>query len=111
MIHGLEEKSRKELVEIVKVQIEEHQKLLARNEELVKEKAETIADALANLMDERGIENFRVDCFNDSKTGRQIEVICRYLDGKSVADVLTELREENNRLKQVLEDSRSDSQN
>ena len=110
MIHGLEEKSRKELVEIVKVQIEEHQKLLARNEELVKEKAESIASALADLMDERGIENFRVDCFND-KTGRQIEVICRYLDGKSVADVLTELRDENNRLKQVLEDSRSDSQN
>ena len=54
-----------------------------------------IATALLDLMEKADIENFVVKVFStDDKLGRDLQITCEYLDGKSVVDELTELRDE-----------------
>lgn len=72
--------------------------------ELITVSKNNIATDMLNLMEKEKVENFSIDVFKtDNGVGRDLQITCEYLDGKSVADTLTELGEENKILKEGYE--------
>jgi sugar-specific transcriptional regulator TrmB len=102
MLQSIEDKSKRELVEIVKMQMEEFQKLdkqLAKvtaernlaikgRDELIESQRLTIADAVHSLMKINNVENFTSTPFEVD--GKNYEITCRYVEGKTPTDTLIE---------------------
>ena len=87
MINDIEQKTKKELVEIVKIQMEAYEKLLV-------ESKESVATTLLNAMESAKVEKLHVwMCFStDRDDGKSIEITCKYLDGKSTTEVMKEMQ-------------------
>jgi len=63
--------------------------------EIITSSKNSIATEILNVMEKEGVENFSIDVFKtDDGTGRDLQIACEYLDGKSVADTLKELEKE-----------------
>jgi hypothetical protein len=63
------------------------------NEKLLVESKESVATTLLNAMEVAKVENFMCDVFStDRDDGKSIEITCRYLDGKSTNEVITEMQ-------------------
>lgn len=80
---------------------QENNGLMKRIEALEKENAElksaeaklvTVADYIATVMIEHNIENFTTNNFKVDD--RQLELTCRFVEGKTTADVLNEQKQE-----------------
>ena len=85
---------------------QENNELMKRIEALEKENAElksaeaklvTVADYIATVMIEQNIENFTTNNFKVDD--RQLELTCRFVEGKTTADVLNEQKQEIVKLK------------
>lgn len=60
----------------------------------------TVADYIAQIMIDQKIENFTANNFDVD--GKQLELICRFVEGKTMTTILDELRKENESLKHKL---------
>lgn len=89
----------------------ENQALKQRIEALEKENAElksaeaklvTVADYIAAIMIEQNVEDFTTSNFNVND--RQLELTCRFVEGKTPADMLDEQRKEIVQLKSKVEE-------
>lgn len=82
----LEQLDREALICRVRALEEENAFLSSADEKLI-----TVADYLGAVMKEKNIENFNASKL--SFEGKTMELICRFTDKKTVADVMTEQRE------------------
>lgn len=95
-IEELEQKNQ-ELMQRIEALEQENAQLRSAEEKLV-----TVADYIAAIMIEQEIENFTTNNFKVDD--RQLELTCRFVEGKTTADVLDEQRQEIVKLKSKVDE-------